>query len=433
VKPISRFKSTGIVFASIGVILATGIVGTEVGASSTVTNVQVSHRNFAYAEPSIAVNPRNPKVLLAAAMFLSGSKVEAGTFWSRDSGRSWVDNGPLTNAAGAIWSGDVTAAFDRFGNGYVSELIQTRSGDRIEVWRSANNGSSLVNPTIVAQQTFQDRPSLAVSSGGSLNHVELFEAWRTRQGLDFSRSVDGGRHFSTPREIVKNDQIYLTVVASGPNGMVAISYEVISNGANGPQSNLFVVLSHDGGDHFDRPIRLGSMIDQITLSSGVVIPTDVSIAINQRSGALYVAFETKKLAKPEIEFTEQSTSQSNWTTPRPIVLSTMTHAIAFQPRIVVDAAGSIDVTSDVLNNGRVSVYLARSLNLGQTFGTPIRVSARFNPSLGIISQTKGKGVSSWWIGDYQSLASGGRFIYPCWSDTRSGRLQIFVGMIAVRS
>jgi hypothetical protein len=433
VKQLSRFKNTCFAFALIGMILATGVVGTYAGALGTATNVQVSHRNFAYAEPSIAVDPRNPNVLLAAAMFLSGSRVEAGTFWSHDSGRSWVDNGPLTNAAGAIWSGDVTAAFDRFGNGYVSELIQTRARDKIEVWRSAKDGLSLVNPTIVAEQPFEDRPSLAVSSEGSLGHVKLFEAWRTRQGLDFSRSVDGGRHFSTPRQIVKNDQIYLTVAASGPTGLVAISYEVISNGANGPISNLFVVLSHDGGNHFDHPVHIGSMIDQITLPSGTVIPTDASIAIDQRSGALYVAFETKKLSKPEIEFTEATTGQSKWTIPQSVHLSTMTSAIAFQPRIVVDAAGGIDVSSDVLNNGRVSVYIARSLNLGQTFGTPIRVSASFNPSLGIVSQTKGKGVSSWWIGDYQALTSGGSFIYPCWSDTRSGRLQIFVGIIPERS
>jgi hypothetical protein len=58
-------------------------------ASPTITyqNVQVSHNNGATAEPSIAVDPRDPSDLLATSMIINHHRVTVSASRSSDGGR----------------------------------------------------------------------------------------------------------------------------------------------------------------------------------------------------------------------------------------------------------------------------------------------------------------------------------------------------------
>jgi hypothetical protein len=60
--------------------------------------------------------------------------------------------------------------------------------------------------------------------------------------------------------------------------------------------------------------------------------------------------------------------------------------------------------------------------------TDARVTRRpFDPTLAPrIPGMKGR---PWWIGDYQGLAAGPGAVYPIWSDTESGHLEIVMARI----
>ena len=58
------------------------------------------------------------------------------------------------------------------------------------------------------------------------------------------------------------------------------------------------------------------------------------------------------------------------------------------------------------------------------FGAPLRVTSRsFDPRGG---QDRG---GSFWLGDYQGLASAPRAFHPFWTDTRTGRMEIFTATV----
>src|SRR5260370_20597201 len=111
------------------------------------TTVQVSHDRFpAHAEPSLAVNPRNPRNLLGASQVFGPTQHTIGTFVSFDGGLTWRDNGPLPLPPGTNWADDVTVAFDAQGTGFVAAMATSwtpESGlsqiDRgLYVWRTAD-------------------------------------------------------------------------------------------------------------------------------------------------------------------------------------------------------------------------------------------------------------------------------------------------------
>ena len=101
--------------------------------------------------------------------------------------------------------------------------------------------------------------------------------------------------------------------------------------------------------------------------------------------------------------------------------------VYFQPRVVVDDTGGVDVTYFALSRGRVTVMLARATTGAGRFGPPQRISSRpFDPALG---RHEGGKSGAWWIGDYQGLAAGGGLIHPFWNDTRTGHLEIFTAAV----
>jgi hypothetical protein len=61
------------------------------------------------------------------------------------------------------------------------------------------------------------------------------------------------------------------------------------------------------------------------------------------------------------------------------------------------------------------------------FGPPITVTRQpFDPA-------KSGFGSSWWIGDYQALATTPGAFHPLWNDTRTGQLQLYTAAVHVRS
>ena len=100
----------------------------------------------------------------------------------------------------------------------------------------------------------------------------------------------------------------------------------------------------------------------------------------------------------------------------------------FQPQVVVDETGALDVTAFALKDGRVDVVLWRAAGLGGPFDAGRRITSEaFDPAAGMPDTKHG----AWWIGDYQGLATGGGVLHALWNDTRTGNLQLFAAAIPI--
>jgi hypothetical protein len=120
------------------------------------TNVRVSRDRYGvHVEPSVAVNPRNPRQLLAACQVSPTANPEfIATYLSSDGGATWHSGGLPRLPAGAPGNGDdVTVAFDSQGRGYLCfTSFATRSRRGVYMWRTDDGGHSFSAPvTLLAK------------------------------------------------------------------------------------------------------------------------------------------------------------------------------------------------------------------------------------------------------------------------------------------
>jgi hypothetical protein len=406
-------------------------------AEQAIPNVQVSHDRFPdHAEPSVAVNPRNPRNLLGSAMLIRPHTLRVGTFVSFDTGRTWHDNGPLPMPVGMDYTGDTTSVFDSRGVGFVSAVIAKISDNGMHisqqtgvyVWRTDDSGRIFHGPVPVVLGQATDHPSLAVAPDTGT----LYVAWRSKSpdGLAFSRSTDGGRQFSAPRLIFRSPEQLASVpiVAAGPGGAVSIACEL---DFGQPWNRVLVFRSTDGGRTFHRS-TVGRASLTVTPSSHILIPSPVSIAIDPHDGSVYTTYSAYQPGNPRpgILVARSRDRGRTWTAPVLVPAGSGTRGVApFQPRVAVDDQGGLAVSFSVLSHGQVDEFLTYSTSHGSHFPAPRRITTRsFNPSLGI---REGGKTGAWWIGDYQGLAAGRGRIYPFWNDTRTGHLEIFTAVVPV--
>jgi hypothetical protein len=446
-------------------------------APAAVPNIQVSHDGYAaHAEPAIAVNPRNPDNLLGATMFLGPRTTLPGTFASFDGGKTWHDNGPLPLPPHATYGDDVTVAFDAQGKGFVSAMAtngQVRQDRGVYIWRTDDGGRTFRAPVAAMIHQFADHPGIAAVTTAGVGGANVYASWvaQDHASVGFSRSTDGGRTFSAPRNIsTPPGGVSVTATAAGPAGAVYSVFEGARLGFNPPADSDFllpgnggdwvstshtigaadalrsgnavqltddaqveVVCSGDFGRTFGQPVVLGSAPSMIAVSPQQDLSTGPEITTDPRDGTVYGAYATYRRGSAHTDVVVAHSRDGGHTWSKPIRASAPAHtgdAIYFQPQVTVDDTGTVDVTYFALSHDRVSVVLARSTTEGASFGAYQTVSSRpFDPNLGMRGGGTGGKDSLWWIGDYQGLAAGGDLIHSFWNDTRTGRLQIFTAAV----
>lgn len=399
----------------------------HVGATAPPPNIQVSHDGYqAHAEPSLAVNPRDPHNLLGAAQLLGATRESAvlGTFVSFDGGHRWHDNGALALPQGYTHGDDVTVAFTARGTGVVAAEAYSSSGSAILVWLTHDGGHRFSLPLMIFRATGNpnvDHPSVAAGTGGGGDTIYL--AWSRSASLLFSRSLDGGRSFSVPRAINAPNDIHpdWAVVTVGPSRSVHVVY----NG--GGAAPFEIVSSSDGGRTFGPP-RLPTVGMDSSETEGQALSTLLAAATDPRDGSLYVARAAPRPSTGHLGVLVWRSSDAGGRWSAPLWLGAGPGAVAdnFQPQLAVDGVNGVCLTYFALARGRVDLFLARSSAHGARFGVSRRITTiSFDPTLGLRG---GKG-GPWWIGDYQGPAIGGGMIYPFWNDTRTGRLEVFAAAI----
>jgi hypothetical protein len=391
--------------------------------------VQVSHDQFgAHAEPSVAVNPRNPRNLLAASMVFQGQAQGLATYASFDGGVTWRSDGILPGAVLGK-DADVTVTFDQAGHGYVSGVVTSSAaggGGTAYVWRTDDGGRHF-GPAVTAMRGRVDHPGLAADPApGS---ADLYLAGIAFQGpageLRLTRSTDSGLRFGPARSIDPSGSPYdrLTVVAAGPGGIVAVMYYAEPPGGS---VTVDVATSTDHGATFAAPVRLGTVRWPAPVP-GVNARSGPALAIDPHTGDIYASVTTYAPATgaSQVEvFTSRDHGRS-WSAPA--VVASTAGGTYVQPQLAVGDGGRVGLSVFELAGGRAHVVMVTSASAGVSFGPPRTVTgSSFDPILGLAT-----GAAQHWIGDYQGLAATPGAFHPLWNDARTGHLELFTATFPV--
>jgi hypothetical protein len=381
-----------------------------------------------HVEPALAVSPRDPRDLLGAAQFaLPGSFTRLpGTFYSTDGGRTWHGNGPLPLPPGYDHGDDVSVAFAGDTGLVTAEIARPNgSGSRVFAWRTTDGGQRFSVPVPVSGPPADtDHPWLAVTTGPAGRPVAGI-AWSDGTSLLFSRSIDGGRTFSTPRVISASSDQHpdLAVVIPGPRHALSVMYSATTAGGKAPA--IRITTSHDGGQTFVAPVTVPG-----PLATAGAQPYEVSLigaAADPRTGTLYVAFaeETGSPARLRVVLTHDSTG-GHWTAPTKVNPAPGDpRGDQFQPSVAVTSEGQVYVTYFVAAAGHVAEFVTETGERSRTW----RLGQPFDPNCGLTVGVK----TIPWLGDYQALTGAADHTYAAWNDGGAGFLQILVEPISRRT
>ena len=268
------------VLAAILAILALPALALSPTKATTV--VQVTHDADRDAETSIAINPTNPKNVIAG--WISSADRTCGYGASFDGGLTWpivgVIPGIQRDSGGVFDRGtDPSVVFERSGNahytclafnlfppslGSAGALLVSTSTDGGRTWGTpvaamnaeANPGSSL--------KEFVDHQFITTNPANG--HLYLTQTQFTASGkpvILFTRSTDGNRSWSAPVQISDrggNATFQDSFSATGADpSTIYVTYGAFANAGLSNWNRIYITKSTDGGRTFGEPQLLAEI------------------------------------------------------------------------------------------------------------------------------------------------------------------------------
>ena len=296
----------------LGVTLLLVLVAFVPAARVQGPEVDVSRLPGPQTNPTITVDPRNDKVLLAASnsLFEGTERIYSST----DGGATWQSTTafPPTSDVKATCASDPGVAIDRNGREYVSFVRATPCTSngvyRVYVVSRSGPSASWSKPVLVAPlktARVDDKPMIAVdASPVSPHRNRVYAAWsRLSRGTVFSivvsHSDDGGKTWSAPvRANRTGNEVTYASVATSRKGLLYVAWTDISN------FDVKIVRSVDGGAHFGPEQRVAAftIVTIPHCGLGIVIPAEPKSCIQANptvsidtsggrySGRVYVSY-----------------------------------------------------------------------------------------------------------------------------------------------
>lgn len=406
-------------------------------------NMRVTDDAFAaHIEPAVAVNPLDPRNLLAVCRVFVGSRIGVAAYTSFDGGVTWQGRGVLPGLV-PDFDGNPTVAFDSHGRAYVCCVVATqgppRHGD-VLMWRSDDGGRGFGPATtaIAGGPGLVDHPSLTIGTGSRRGSAPLYLAagvyGTDDDGVVVARSTDGGRTFQPPHVLdpATGARAIAPVAAAGPAGSLTVVYITPS-----PSGDVLLkaVTSGDHGETFTEPCTLAEVpamapgLGDVTAKSG---PALAAAADGGLVCTAVTAFDDATGMSRLLLTTSNRPTKPAPAWNRPMTVATSDELVYLQPQVAIadDNRIAISVYALSLATLRVDVllYLSHPVRAAPTrpaFGPPLRVTTQaFDPRRAIDTG------STHWLGNYQGLAAApGHVFHPVWTDTRTGRAQIFTAAV----
>ena len=391
-------------------------------------------------EPSVAVNPRNPSNVIAVwqqdRFVVDGGALSNIVGVSKNGGRTWrrVEVPGLSRCTGGTdeRTSDPSVSIGSDGTAYLATLTFTEHPDLVGlagptsmlVSRSTNGGITWSRPvTVVNANVYDDRESVTADPRRA---GRAYYVWVRRLGIVgaegtefFSRTANGGRTWSAPRQITVlragtlPDPSFIEVL---PNGTLVNLYLLANASPFLPPSvprtpwDVMVQRSTNQGNTWSAPKRI-ARIDPPSApkdpGTGAVVRAynEISAAVGPH-GSIYVAWNViRSRRSSQILFSKSRNGGRGWSAPRAVATL---HTQAFLPSLAVAGDGTLGVTWDDLRNDKrgdnqltTDVWFAHSHNDGTSW-RQTHVAGPFNALTA--APTDSTGVAGRFLGDYQGLA-----------------------------
>jgi hypothetical protein len=383
-----------------------------------------------------------------------------GVYTSADGGATWMNRGLLPgfsdNGGRLVSDGDPVIAFGpaqganstfSWSNGsvaYYGSLASFASGqshtapELVTVSRSTDEGAAWTNPVIAANGhgfIFNDKPDIWVDRNASspffgrvyLTWTQFRDIPGCAEPIMFTSSADGGKTWSLPNQLSTAHNCGIggrqgSVIRTGPDGTVYVEWE----DSNKQGSDQVIAASSNGGVSFSHSIEIAHVTDISDPIPGANFRTDsfASVGVDQRSGAVYVAWSDAASGGGRIEVSKGTKHGTSWTTPMPV--SSSRQGYAFFQGLDVAPNGRVDVGFQALKakdpstygtgNATINTYYTESSSRGGTWSSPVKVTSRGSDPA---ASAQNDLTRQFW-GDYNTMVSTNGRVWFIYTDSRHG-------------
>jgi Neuraminidase (sialidase) len=416
------------------------------GGASAVTGpeVNVSQRQGPQTNPTVTIDPRDDRIVLAG----SNSLLEGAerVYSSTDGGVTWSSTTltpPVANLRSTCPS-DPGVAIDRTGRQYYafdrSTPCTSDAPSRVYVATRSGPDAAWSKPGLVAPlgtARFDDKPAIVVDASPVSPHLNrVYVVWshlsrRIAYSILISHSDDHGLTWSRPAKVNhEGDELNYANVATARNGTVYVTWTDMS------RYTVQVARSTDGGARFgpEQQVAAFSVVPIPHCGIGIVVPADprsciqanpivsVDTSGGRHSGRVYVSYTGTNFTGDEGASLSTFDSRLRPIAGYPVLghhrvvtrVPSRTRSDQFWAQSAVDRSdGSVwlcfyDTAGDRTRT-RTFFSCAVSGDGGGTWTRPVRVaSASSDETLPGARQ----------YGYYQGLAVANGVAHPMWTDTR---------------
>ncbi|GBD07076.1 hypothetical protein HRbin21_00890 [bacterium HR21] len=403
-------------------------------------------------ESSIAINPRNPRNLIASAVDYRANS-STWVYVSSDGGYTWSNRNLGKPFPDWVSSNDPSVTFDADGYGYLcyGGFNLTTGENGVFIARTTDGGQSwqahipviLHRGTMTPDSAFEDKYYITADhSGSSPYRGRLYIPWKrviprdssTQIVLSFSQ--DRGLTWSTPVPVSdrlpfsSEDTTYgqsFPLAATGPDGTVYVVWN------HGPQKALGFARSTTGGASFEpprlilryRPLGTAKAIPEgvrHTLKGGVRAETYPVLVCDttqgSRRGWLYLCWAADPV--PNIYFSRSTDGGQTWS--EPVIVHSDTAGDQFWPWMALDpTTGDLAImyldSRDDPGNVLTTVSVSYSSDGGTTW-----TDRRIGDTLWDLRRNPFRGNA--FAGDYSGCAFFAGRVYPSWVDMRNTTINL---------
>ncbi|HEY0344820.1 MAG TPA: sialidase family protein [Solirubrobacteraceae bacterium] len=399
--------------------------------------------------PTLVRNPVDANNLVAANRIDSPS-YSCALRVSFDGGGRWAQTAIPAPAGEAPKCYAPDAAFSANGTLYVSYVtLKGRANAPNAVWisRSTDGGKTLSAPveTPLGPRAFQVRITADPRSDRRIfltwlkaSELGLYAFSTTGNPIMAIRSDDGGSNWTEPTRVssAARQRVVAPSPAAGADGELNVLYLDLGDdvldyagghrGRGGPPYDgswqLVLARSTDNGATWKESVVDKSVVP--TERFIVFTPPFPSLAVDQRSGRVYAAFQDGRLGDPDVWLWSLGRGSSSWTGPVRVNDTPRRDKTAqYLPKLSIAPDGRVDVMyfdrradrTNVLNE----VSFQASFDEGKTFLPRVRLSDRaFSSRIGFGLE---RGMPD--LGSRLGLVSTDARAYGVWTDTRGGSVR----------
>ncbi|MDQ2809178.1 MAG: glycoside hydrolase [Chloroflexota bacterium] len=385
-------------------------------------------------EPTLAVNPKDPQHLIAAAKDWRSGHKEVWHYRSSDGGATWADAHLPGLPADLPNQSDPVVLYNADGVAYTSVIAYdqddfTKGG--LFVARSTDDGATWSQP-VPAQpnkvRIFNDKEWLTVDRSATATRGTLYLTWtrfttisdkEERGDIVAIRSTDEGVTWSAPVQISRaadQSDVQGSFPAVGPAGDLNVLYFDQTG-----KAGLWLGRSTDGGVSFVPPVKVA-----VVHNPPSPLPTSKfrmfvlpQLAINPLDGTLAATWNDYP-GNSDVLLTTSHDNGRTWSAPARLN-SDSGSADQFFPTLIFGPDGVLHVAwldrRDDPHNLTFSPYYTQSRDDGRSFAPEVRIGdAQSDPSIGFGGTL---------IGDYIQVDAVAGRAAVAWVDTRLGDQNIY--------